>query len=141
MDTRPVFSPDLVRPIENALMKAKAAMMPQAQLPGRPRSALPPHRDTPTPPGIRSAGGTPSNFPPQAYPFPHGAQPPNGHYPPHPQVSTILPLPEYEPDCSHTRTRSPIFKTPARQPPLSSPRCPEHMGCQWFPRPPSSRLE
>lgn len=59
MDTRPVFSIDLVRPIENALMKAKAAMMPQTQghLPGRPRSSVPPHRETPTPPGVRM--GTP----------------------------------------------------------------------------------
>lgn len=80
MDTRPVFSPELVRPIENALMKAKAAMMPQAQLPGRPRPGMPmpPHRNTPTPPGMtRSASGTP-NFTPQPYQHPHGA-PPNGH--------------------------------------------------------------
>ncbi|KAF4451371.1 hypothetical protein F53441_5637 [Fusarium austroafricanum] len=51
MDSRPVFSHELVRPIENALFKARAASMPQAgMMPGRPRSAVP-HRDTPTPPG------------------------------------------------------------------------------------------
>ncbi len=91
MDTRPVFSHDLVRPIENALMKAKAAMMPQAQLPGRPRSAVPPHRDTPTPPGMRGAVGTPNSFTPQPQSYPYGmrpAEPQNGQmqYPGQPQV-------------------------------------------------------
>lgn len=76
MDTRPVFSPDLIRPIENALMRAKAAMMPQgAQLPGRPRSTVPPHRETPTPPGIRSATGTPAGFAPQLAQYPNAGQP------------------------------------------------------------------
>lgn len=86
MDTRPVFSPDLVRPIENALMRAKAAMMPQGQvqghLPGRPRAAVPPHRETPTPPGIRSASGTPANHQ-QPHQYPNGGQPaghPYGQY-------------------------------------------------------------
>jgi pre-mRNA cleavage complex 2 protein Pcf11 len=50
MDTRPVFSPELVRPIENALIKAKGASISQGPLPGRPRPAMPPQRDTPTPP-------------------------------------------------------------------------------------------
>ncbi|RFN52576.1 hypothetical protein FIE12Z_3159 [Fusarium flagelliforme] len=57
MDSRPVFSHELVRPIENALLKARAATMPQAgMMPGRPRSAVP-HRDTPTPPGMRLPPG------------------------------------------------------------------------------------
>lgn len=95
MDTRPVFSPDLVRPIENALMRAKAAMMPQAQLPGRPRSGMPPHRETPTPPGMRSANGTPNNFNHQPHPYPHGAQPPNGQlqYPTQQHVSIPVAIP------------------------------------------------
>ncbi|KAG9256659.1 uncharacterized protein F5Z01DRAFT_634234 [Emericellopsis atlantica] len=81
LDTRPVFSPDLVRPIENALMKAKAAMMPQTQLPGRPRSAMPPFRNTPTPPGARN-GGTPTQHHQAPQQFPYGV-PPTGqahHY-------------------------------------------------------------
>lgn len=84
MDTRPVFSPELVRPIENALMKAKAAMMPQTQmqghLPGRPRSAVPPHRDTPTPPGLRSASGTPANGGQPSYHYVNGGQPAGNPY-------------------------------------------------------------
>lgn len=75
MDTRPVFSHDLVRPIENALMKAKAAMMPQGQLPARTRSAVPAFRETPTPPGMRSATGTPGNITAQPWPQPDGGQP------------------------------------------------------------------
>ncbi|KAF4121668.1 pre-mRNA cleavage complex 2 protein Pcf11 [Geosmithia morbida] len=69
LDTRPVFSPELVRPIENALMKAKAAMMPQTQIPGRPRSAMTPHRNSPTPPGAMRA--TPG-LTPQSHPHPYG---------------------------------------------------------------------
>ncbi|UNI16122.1 mRNA 3' end processing factor [Purpureocillium takamizusanense] len=68
MDTRPVFSHELVRPIENALMKARAASMPpQGPIPGRPRSAMLPNRNTPTPPAMRG----------------QGQPPPAGPYPPH----------------------------------------------------------
>ncbi|KAJ4162287.1 mRNA 3' end processing factor [Fusarium falciforme] len=70
MDSRPVFTHELVRPIENALMKARAASMPQpGMMPGRPRSAIP-HRDTPTPPGMRGQPG----YPAQQYPS-NGGQP------------------------------------------------------------------
>ncbi|EQK97618.1 mRNA cleavage factor complex component Pcf11 [Ophiocordyceps sinensis CO18] len=76
MDTRPVFSHELVRPIENALMKARAASMPQqGHVPGRPRSAMPPHRDTPTPPGMRGASGPAPAFPGQPFPHPNGGRP------------------------------------------------------------------
>ncbi|EHK47185.1 hypothetical protein TRIATDRAFT_217686 [Trichoderma atroviride IMI 206040] len=70
MDTRPVFSHELVRPIENALMKARAASMPQQQgaMLGRPRSAMFPNRNTPTPPGMRGYAGPAGNFPPQSHP-------------------------------------------------------------------------
>lgn len=57
MDTRPVFSHELVRPIENALMRARAASMPQSAMAGRPRAAMMPHRNTPTPPGFHQNGG------------------------------------------------------------------------------------
>lgn len=78
MDTRPVFSHELVRPIENALMKARAASMPQqaqSAIPGRPRSAMFPHRNTPTPPGMRGYPGPAGNFPPQPHPFANGGHP------------------------------------------------------------------
>ena len=116
MDTRPVFSPDLVRPIENALMKAKAAMMPQAQLPGRPRPAIPPYRNTPTPPGMRSAGGTPNNLIPQPHAYPPGTQPPNGQmqYPTQPQVSTSFFLSSNCPLICKLGI-SPTFNSPACQ--------------------------
>ncbi|KAL7918253.1 hypothetical protein ACQKWADRAFT_304541 [Trichoderma austrokoningii] len=78
MDTRPVFSHELVRPIENALMKARAASMPQqaqSAIPGRPRSAMFPNRNTPTPPGMRGYAGPAGNFPPQPHPFANGGHP------------------------------------------------------------------
>lgn len=76
MDTRPVFSHELVRPIENALMKARAASMPQqGPVPGRPRSAMLPHRDTPTPPGMRGASGPAGTYPGQPFPQPNGGRP------------------------------------------------------------------
>lgn len=111
MDTRPVFSHELVRPIENALMKAKAAMMPQHPLPGRPRVGMVPHRNTPTPPGMtRSASGTP-NFAQQPYPYPHGA-PPNGQAPYRQQVSgTICSL-----VCSPTNPDQPYSQHTTPQP-------------------------
>ncbi|KAF7554410.1 hypothetical protein G7046_g6832 [Stylonectria norvegica] len=72
MDSRPVFSHELVRPIENALMKARAISMPQQGLmPGRGRAAMP-HRDTPTPPGMRGLA-VPQGYPVQQYP--NGARP------------------------------------------------------------------
>ncbi|KAG5944798.1 hypothetical protein E4U53_006819 [Claviceps sorghi] len=68
MDTRPVFSHELVRPIENALMKARAATMPQqGPIPGRPRSVMMPHRNTPTPPGMRLQGAPPPGALPAPY--------------------------------------------------------------------------
>jgi pre-mRNA cleavage complex 2 protein Pcf11 len=84
LDTRPVFNPELVRPIENALMKFKQATMPQGQLPGRPRSAVPLARDTPTPPAGRPFGMPPGG---QAYGQPNGhpAMAAMGHYSGHPQ--------------------------------------------------------
>ena len=95
MDMRPVFSAELVRPIENALMKVRAATMPpQGQLPGRPRSAMLPHRDTPTPPGMRGPGvPPPGTHTPQPYQqYPNGSQPgqpmpSQSPYPPQQQVS------------------------------------------------------
>jgi pre-mRNA cleavage complex 2 protein Pcf11 len=97
MDTRPVFPLELVRPIENALNKAKAAMMPQQpQLPGRPRSAMPPHRDTPTPPGFHSGTGTPNHFVPPPQQYPNAGHP--GLNPQFPgQFNNVSPSPRYVP--------------------------------------------
>lgn len=86
MDSRPVFTHELVRPIENALMRARAASMPpQGMMPGRARSAMP-HRDTPTPPGMRG-NGAPQGYPAQQYPPQNGNSPFPGQqapfYPPH----------------------------------------------------------
>lgn len=61
IDTRPVFPPDITRPIETALIKARTSALEahqqyqrsQPQMGrGRPMMATAPHRDTPTPPGI-----------------------------------------------------------------------------------------
>ncbi|KND92467.1 Uncharacterized protein C4G9.04c [Tolypocladium ophioglossoides CBS 100239] len=107
MDTRPVFSHELVRPIENALMKARAATMTQqGQIPGRPRSAMLPHRNTPTPPGARGPPGPAGAYSPQPFPQPNGGRPgepapSDFHYPgqqqyPHtstPQPSVSAPAP------------------------------------------------
>lgn len=131
MDTRPVFSPELVRPIENALMKAKAAMMPQGPIPGRPRSAIPPHRDTPTPPGIRSAGGTPGNYTPQPHQYPQGA--PNGQmpFPGHPQVSDCVTNFPLGPSLTGLSNCSHIIRPHSQSallPHLSSHLCLDRMG-------------
>ncbi|KAI9155389.1 DNA replication ATPase [Paramyrothecium foliicola] len=101
LDTRPVFSHELVRPIENALMKARAASMPpqQGQLAGRPRSAMMPHRDTPTPPGMRHTG-TPTGYPAQHYPQ-HGAMPGQVPYPGQPHGAYYPPQTSSQPTGSN----------------------------------------
>ncbi|CEJ92505.1 hypothetical protein VHEMI08155 [[Torrubiella] hemipterigena] len=103
MDMRPVFSHELVRPIENALMKVRQASMPQQNMmPGRPRPGMPMHRDTPTPPGMQGQPmpGQPFHGGQQPYirnsPQPYGVapgpfQPPPGgnHSPPPPPGSSV----------------------------------------------------
>ncbi|KAJ6440765.1 mRNA cleavage factor complex component Pcf11 [Purpureocillium lavendulum] len=59
MDTRPVFSHELVRPIENALMKARAATMRGQPPPG----TYPPHLQQPN-------GGRPGETASPAYSYP-----------------------------------------------------------------------
>ncbi|KAJ4144653.1 hypothetical protein LMH87_003528 [Akanthomyces muscarius] len=83
MDTRPVFSHELVRPIENALMRARAALMPQSAMGGRGRGVMMPHRNTPTPPGMRGypvvdGQGQPQNGGP--VPGQHQGQPPANYF-------------------------------------------------------------
>lgn len=107
IDTRPVFPPDVVRPIENALIKARTTALQaqqeslrgQQQLLSRGRVAMP-YRETPTPPDPRSG-------PQQAGPYGHPPFPgmngtPQGNpvaiqqgYPIHPNnVCCISLLPE-----------------------------------------------
>ena len=86
IDTRPVFPPEVTRPIENALIKARtsAVQAQQEQLRsqqqfmgrGRPLSATP-YRETSTPPGqhpsqpvMQTSQGYGTNFGQQQYPPP-----------------------------------------------------------------------
>ncbi|CAI4217268.1 unnamed protein product [Parascedosporium putredinis] len=90
MDTKPVFPPDVVGPIENALIKAHNSAMQtlqqnrktQPHILGRPPPGAP-HRNTPTPPGMPQ-GGVPRGH---AYPQPNISEadrtgPPHHNQPP-----------------------------------------------------------
>jgi pre-mRNA cleavage complex 2 protein Pcf11 len=118
MDTRPVFPPDVTRPIENALIKARTSAV-QAQQEhmrnqqqfmgrGRPLASPAPYQQTPTPPtGYRQpppAQGYPSNYPPQQYQTPaanaqqYQSQPQvhvQQYQPPAAQYQTPPPNPQY----------------------------------------------
>ncbi|KAI0855484.1 hypothetical protein F4860DRAFT_32387 [Xylaria cubensis] len=127
IDTRPVFSPDVVRPIENALIKVRTTtlqqdqerMRTQQQLYGRGRPAPQgmPYRETPTPPGARP--------PSQAHSLYHTQQPPIQHsngisynQPTQPPPVTYQPQP---PTVNATSRSTP-------QPISSSAFQPPHMG-------------
>ncbi|KAI2468237.1 hypothetical protein F4781DRAFT_274649 [Annulohypoxylon bovei var. microspora] len=113
LDTRPVFPPDVTRPIENALLKARTTALQtqrehargQQQLfgRGRPMNQGMPYRDTPTPPGVHlppQANGYSTHTPipgTNGSPYPHPAQSSAG-YPSHlsqppPSRSTPQPMP------------------------------------------------
>ena len=69
LDTKPVFEPDLVRPIENALIKAKtAALQSNRQVQNQPHT---PYRNTPTPPQYNGNFQTPPGQG-QAQPYGYG---------------------------------------------------------------------
>ncbi|KAI2642077.1 hypothetical protein GGS21DRAFT_289345 [Xylaria nigripes] len=125
IDTRPVFPPEVVRPIENALIKVRTTtlqqdqerMRNQQQLYGRGRPVQGvPYRETPTPPGARIPSSV-HTYPPQqssiqhtnGNPYTHQAQPSLNNYPSQPPVST-----------------TPSRSTP--QPPSSSAFQPPHIG-------------
>lgn len=108
IDTRPVFPPDVVRPIENALIKARTTALQaqqesirgqQALLSGRRQQPPVPYRETPTPPGFRPGSQQP--------PAPYGQHPPpgiNGHQ----QASTV---PQSYPILSTSvRARRPLYR-------------------------------
>jgi pre-mRNA cleavage complex 2 protein Pcf11 len=97
IDTRPVFPPDVTRPIENALLKARTSAMELQQRNeqknmGRARQ-IPqgaPYRDTSTPPGVRPPSqvtGYPVGPPPaqnsNGIPYGQPTQPPPAQYPFH----------------------------------------------------------
>ncbi|KAI0601863.1 hypothetical protein F4775DRAFT_357001 [Biscogniauxia sp. FL1348] len=106
IDTRPVFPPDVVRPIENALIKARTSalqaqqehMRGQQQLLGRGRPMAPgvPFRESPTPPNARPSSqmhGYPTQPPMQGSngaPYGQPTQPPTNYQsqPPRTHVPT-----------------------------------------------------
>ncbi|KAI8634160.1 hypothetical protein F5Y19DRAFT_487646 [Xylariaceae sp. FL1651] len=123
IDTRPVFPPEVVRPIENALIKVRTTtlqqdqerMRNQQQLYGRGRP-MPgvPYRETSTPPGVR---------PPQVHAYPT-QQPPVHHtngitY----NQSTQPPPISYQSPAPH-----PAVSRSTPQPPTLSAFQPPHMG-------------
>ena len=81
VDSRPVFQPDITRPIENALIKARTSAIQANQQNSRsqhlqravPGSGNAPYRNTPTPP----TGQRPAQYPPQAYPSQQSTPVPN----------------------------------------------------------------
>ncbi|KAJ4417274.1 mRNA 3' end processing factor [Neurospora sp. IMI 360204] len=115
ISTKPVFPPDVVKPIENALIAAKnvALQVNQSSYQGQQymlrgaRPPAPPHRDTPTPPNVRPATQQPG----QQY------QPPNGHMPPQGGNPAFPMRPHTGPDVLPPRaTTQPPYGAPYHQP-------------------------
>ncbi|KAK1775587.1 hypothetical protein QBC45DRAFT_335000 [Copromyces sp. CBS 386.78] len=112
---KPVFPPEVVKPIENALIAAKnvALQVNQSSFQGQQymlrgaRPPAPPHRDTPTPPNVRPA----TQHPGQQYP------PPGGHMPPHGGNPAFPMRPHNGPDVFPPRaTTQPPYGAPYHQP-------------------------
>jgi pre-mRNA cleavage complex 2 protein Pcf11 len=58
LDSTPVFPPDIVRPIENALIKYRTVMVQNSrQVQNHPQIQQPAYRNTPTPPQINGRFG------------------------------------------------------------------------------------
>ncbi|KAI0843436.1 hypothetical protein F5Y06DRAFT_3903 [Hypoxylon sp. FL0890] len=113
LDTRPVFPPDVIRPIENALIKHRTTTLQsqrehvrsQQQLlgRGRPASQGMPYRETPTPPGVYQPPQTNGYYPQTSMPSTNGSSYTNptqssAGYPSHlsqplPSRSTPQPMP------------------------------------------------
>lgn len=117
---KPVFPPEVVKPIENALIAAKnvALQVNQSSFQGQQymlrgaRPPAPPHRDTPTPPNIRPATQQPG----------HQYPPPNGHMPPHGGNAGFPMRPHNGPDVLPPRatTQPPYGTAPYHQPPQAA---------------------
>ena len=147
MDTRPVFPPDITRPIENALIKARTSALQQEQMRtqqqgfGRSRPIAAPYREIPTPPGVARqpmpASGYISNYP--QYPPPAVGQQqyphiPNQQYQPptnQPYPTTHIqqyppPVQEYPPNSQYPQVTQQYppnghqFPTTSQQYPSSS---------------------
>ncbi|KAI3327924.1 hypothetical protein HD806DRAFT_484424 [Xylariaceae sp. AK1471] len=121
IDTRPVFPPEVVRPIENALIKVRTTTLQQDQERlrsqqqlygrGRPVQGVP-YRETPTPPGARPPSQL-HTYPVQQPPMQH----PNG-------------IPYSQPPPVSYQSQAPVLTTSRStpQPPTSSAFHPPHMG-------------
>ncbi|KAI0181359.1 hypothetical protein GGR52DRAFT_31955 [Hypoxylon sp. FL1284] len=101
LDTRPVFPPDITRPIENALLKVRTITLESQQRNqqqllgrGRPMPQGMPYRETPTPPGAhpqQQANGYAAHTPVPSTSGPSYSQQPQqapANYPPHPNQHT-----------------------------------------------------
>lgn len=132
IDTRPVFPPEVVRPIENALIKARTNAL-QAQQEhargqqqilgrGRPTPQTIPHRDIPTPPASRppqQANGVhyPNIPTTNGAPYGHTAQPPTATHPYHVRVSKSSSIAK---SCLLTTSQSQPNSRSTPQPPIAS---------------------
>ncbi|KUJ08459.1 uncharacterized protein LY89DRAFT_788839 [Mollisia scopiformis] len=109
MDTRPVFPPEVTRPIENALIKARTSFLQahqeqtrnQQSAMGRGRAQSTPYRETPTPPSnyrpptqsAQPAPGYTANYTPQQYPASMNVQQYSSQQAPAPQPPYTTQLP------------------------------------------------
>lgn len=149
MDTRPVFPPEITRPIENALIKARTSALQQEQMRsqqqgfGRGRPVVAPYRETPTPPGVARQ---PVHGPPgyastyQQYPPPPGAgqqqYPPAGSQqfsPPSSQAYPPTPVRQYTPNSQNYPPNSQQYPPDAQQYPPNSQQYPPPTNQQYPP--------
>ncbi|GJD02029.1 hypothetical protein ColKHC_10854 [Colletotrichum higginsianum] len=90
LDKRPVFTPEVTQPIENALLKARTSALQaqQGRGGGRGRPPVAPYRETPTPPGMRPGSSQPMPYSqPPPIPQANGTRPPSAPIPHHPQMA------------------------------------------------------
>jgi pre-mRNA cleavage complex 2 protein Pcf11 len=140
MDTRPVFPPEITRPIENALIKARTSALQQEQLRsqqqgyglGRPLPA--PYRNTPTPPGAgrllphQAPPGYAANYNQQQYPPPSSGQ---QAYPPGVIQQFPPPTTTYPPTHSQYPPNGQPYPTSDQQYPPNNQQLPS--GSQLYP--------
>ncbi|KAI0397155.1 hypothetical protein F5Y17DRAFT_416478 [Xylariaceae sp. FL0594] len=130
IDTRPVFPPDVVRPIENALIKVRTTTLQQdqermrsQQMYGRGRPAQgAPYRETPTPPGVRPSS--------QAQAYSH-QQPPVQH------LNGMLYSQLSQPPPTSYQPQPPVGASSrlTPQPPAASAFQPPHVGSYGLAQP------
>ncbi|KAM0329120.1 hypothetical protein ACHAQA_004416 [Verticillium albo-atrum] len=124
LDDRPVFPPEVTKPIEDSLNKARSsAMALQAQGRGHPvgrARVAGPNRATPTPPGMRPGSSQPG-YP---GPPPHPQQQMNGSRPPsaqHHQAPGPYPPPQAYAHQQNAGTPVPYQAPPSQYPPVNIP--------------------